>query len=112
MPHSLGRFLALIFAVSLFAGHFLLRTPSRRTMLALAVVPIALLRNGFRIFTLGELCVNVDRNIIDSAFHHKGGPIFFALSLVPFLALLLWLRKTEKPLWGSSPIHLEKQSRL
>jgi hypothetical protein len=33
--------------------------------------------------------------MINSPIHRKGGPIFFVLSLIPFFALLLLLRKTE-----------------
>jgi hypothetical protein len=33
--------------------------------------------------------------MIHSWIHRHGGPVFFALSLVPFFALLLLLRKSE-----------------
>ena len=33
--------------------------------------------------------------MIDSPIHHHGGPIFFALSLIPFFLFLIWLRKSE-----------------
>ncbi|MEO5959998.1 MAG: exosortase/archaeosortase family protein, partial [Opitutaceae bacterium] len=74
---------------SLLAGHIFLRSAWARTILTLAVVPLALVRNGFRVFTLGELCVHISPKMIDSYIHHHGGPIFFALSLVPFSILLL-----------------------
>ena len=60
------------------------------------VIPLAILRNAFRIFSLAWLSVEVNPNIIDSALHHRGGPIFFALSLIPFFLLLLLFRKLEK----------------
>jgi hypothetical protein len=34
--------------------------------------------------------------MIDSPIHHQGGPLFFALSLIPFFLLLLFLRKSER----------------
>jgi hypothetical protein len=34
--------------------------------------------------------------MIDSPIHHRGGPIFFVLSLIPFFGLLVLLRKWEK----------------
>jgi len=64
--------------------------------LTLAVIPLAILRNGFRIFTIAMLCVHVDPTMIDSPIHHRGGPIFFILSLVPFLAFLFVLRRSER----------------
>jgi exosortase/archaeosortase family protein len=73
----------------------LLRRPWKRAVLCLAVIPLALLRNGFRVFVLGELCVHVGPQMIDSPIHHHGGPLFFVLSLVPFFLLLYWLKRTE-----------------
>ena len=81
---------------SVVAGYFFLRSPGRRTILTLAVLPLALLRNGFRVFVIGELCVHVGPEMIDSYIHHHGGPIFFILSLIPFFLLLVLLIKTER----------------
>jgi exosortase C (VPDSG-CTERM-specific) len=85
----------VLLVVSCVASYLLLRTTRNRMILVLAVIPLALLRNGLRIFTIGQLCVNVDPAMIDSYIHRKGGPIFFALSLIPFFALLIFLRKRE-----------------
>jgi exosortase/archaeosortase family protein len=82
----------------------LLRQPWKRAVLALFVLPLALARNAFRIYVLGELCVHIGPHMIDSPVHHRGGPIFFALSLLPFFALLFFLRKSElkkNPTWPS-----------
>jgi exosortase C (VPDSG-CTERM-specific) len=73
----------VLFITSLVAGYVCLRSPWRRALLTLVVIPLALLRNGFRVFTIGQLCVNVSPNMIDSYIHRKGGPIFFVLSLIP-----------------------------
>ena len=81
---------------SLLAGHFFLRTPWKRLSLVLAVVPLALLRNGFRVYTIGELCVHIGPRMIDSYIHRHGGPIFFILSLVPFFFLLFILAKSDR----------------
>lgn len=91
---------------SVVAGQMFLRTPWKRVVLTAAVVPLALLRNGFRVFVLGELCVNVDPALIDSFIHHQGGPIFFALSLIPFGGLLYFLARSDRrrrPAGVSSP---------
>jgi len=60
------------------------------------VLPIALARNGLRVFVIGELCVRIGPEMIDSYIHHHGGPIFFALSLIPFSLVLLWLVKADR----------------
>ena len=86
----------VLFITSLLAGHLFLRSPWRRAALALAVIPLGILRNGFRIFTIAMLSSHVDPDIVRSPLHTRGGPLFFLLSLVPFFLLLLWLRKSEQ----------------
>ncbi len=85
-----------LFITSLLAGHMFLRTGWKRWVLTLAVIPLGIVRNAFRVFTIAMLCVHVDPAMIDSPLHRRGGPVFFVLSLVPFFLLLLWLRHTER----------------
>lgn len=85
----------VLLITSLVAGRMILRRPWKRALLCLAVLPLALLRNGFRVFVLGQLCIHISPRMIDSPIHHRGGPIFFVLSLVPFFLLLYFLRKSE-----------------
>ncbi len=85
----------VLFMTSLLASHVLLRSPWRRIVLVAAVIPLAILRNGFRIFVIGSLCVHLGPQMIDHPIHRRGGPLFFALSLVPLLLLLWWLRRGE-----------------
>jgi exosortase C (VPDSG-CTERM-specific) len=85
----------VLFITSLLASHLFLRTGWRRVVLVAFVIPLGILRNGFRILIIGLLCVHIGPQMIDSSIHHRGGPIFFALSLVPLLLLLLWLRRQE-----------------
>jgi len=87
----------VLLITSLIAGKLFLRSPWKRAILALAVIPLGIIRNGFRIFTIAELCVHVSPNMIDSAIHHHGGPVFFLLSLIPFFLLLILLRKMDSP---------------
>lgn len=86
----------VLFITSVLGAQLLLRTRWRRWVLVLAVLPLGVLRNGFRILTLGWLCVHVDPAMINSPIHHSGGPIFFVLSLGPFFLLLWWLRRGER----------------
>jgi exosortase C (VPDSG-CTERM-specific) len=80
----------------LLAAYLFLRTNSRRVALVLLVVPIAILRNGFRVFVISALTVHVNPEIINSPLHHSGGPIFFALSLIPLFLVLWLLKRTER----------------
>lgn len=92
----------VLFITSLLAGHIFLKSPWKRAVFILAIVPLGILRNGFRIFTIGELCTHIGPQMINSPIHHRGGPIFFALSLIPLFLLLMVLRKSETP--GGKPI--------
>jgi exosortase C (VPDSG-CTERM-specific) len=84
----------VLFITSWLAGYLFLKSPWRRAALALAVIPLALARNGLRIVTIGQLCVHVSPDMIDSPIHHHGGPLFFALSLIPLFLLLHLLRRS------------------
>jgi len=86
----------MLFIMSLLTGYLFLRKPWNRTMLALAVIPLALLRNGFRVFVIGQLCVRVGPEMINSPIHRHGGPLFFILALLPLFLLLIFLRKSER----------------
>ena len=85
----------VLLMVSLLAGHMFLKSSWKKCFLTFAVIPLAIIRNGFRISTLSVLCVKLDPSWIDSPLHHRGGPVFFALSLIPFLVLLWTLRRVE-----------------
>ncbi len=90
----------VLFLTGLLAGHLFLSTPWKRALLALFVVPLGILRNGFRIATIATLCVRVSPDMINSPIHHQGGPLFFVLSLAPFFLLLFYLRRSEPGLGG------------
>lgn len=93
----------VLFITSLVAGHMFLQSPWRRAVLTFVVIPLAILRNGFRIYTIAWLCVHISPTMIDSIIHRQGGPLFFALSLIPFFLLLFWLRWSERRLRSSKP---------
>jgi len=85
----------VLFMTSILAANLFLKTPWRRFALIAFVIPLGILRNGFRILVIGLLCVNVGPEMIHSLIHRRGGPFFFALSLIPFLLALWWLRRGE-----------------
>ena len=93
----------VLFITSVAASHVLLKSPWRRAVLLAVVLPLAILRNGFRILVIGLLCAHIGPWMIHSFIHESGGPIFFALSLLPLFMLLWWLRKGE----GNTPLEKE-----
>jgi exosortase C (VPDSG-CTERM-specific) len=96
-PECSGIHSSLVLLItSSIAAYLFLRSPWKRTVLILAVIPLALIRNGFRVYVIGELCTHIGPQMIDSPIHRRGGPLFFALSLIPFFLLLIFLRRRER----------------
>jgi len=85
----------VLFMTSILAANLFLKTSWRRFVLIAFVIPLGVLRNGFRIMVIGLLCVNVGPQMIHSLIHRRGGPLFFALSLIPLVLVLWWLRRGE-----------------
>jgi len=85
----------VLFITSLLASYLFLKSPWRRAALVALVIPLGILRNGFRVFVIGTLCVRQGPQMIHSAIHTRGGPLFFVLSLVPLSLFLWWLRRAE-----------------
>ncbi len=86
----------VLFVTSIIASNMFLKSGWRRLALVAFVIPLGILRNGLRVFVLGILSVRFGPNILDTAIHHRGGILFFALSLVPLFGLLWCLRRGER----------------
>ena len=86
----------VLFITSLIAGQMFLRHSRLRVLLAFIVIPLGIVRNGIRILVIAWLCVEIGPHMIRSWIHTSGGPIFFALSLAPFFAVLLYLIVRDK----------------
>ena len=83
--------------VSLVAGHFFLRSAWTKLGLVMVVIPLAIVKNAFRIFGLSLLANYVDPTFItDSTLHRNGGIPLFLLFLVVLLSLAWLLRRFEK----------------
>lgn len=93
----------VLLITSLIACYMFLSSNVHRAILTAMVIPLGILRNGFRILVLGLLCVHVSPDMIDSWIHHQGGPLFFALSLVPLFAVAAWFRCREQRSEGPKP---------
>jgi exosortase C (VPDSG-CTERM-specific) len=85
----------VLLITSLLAANLFLKSTWRRAVLICFVIPLGVVRNGFRVFVIGTLCIHLGPQMIHSIIHHRGGPVFFALSLIPLFALLWWLRKGD-----------------
>jgi len=85
----------VLIITSLLAANMFLRATWRRALLVAAVIPLGLLRNAVRILVISLLCVYIGPHMIHSVVHRRGGPFFFALSLIPLFAILWLLRRQE-----------------
>jgi exosortase C (VPDSG-CTERM-specific) len=85
----------VLFMTSILAANLFLKSQWRRFVFVALVIPLAVLRNGFRILVIGLLCVNVGPQMIHSLIHRRGGPLFFTLALIPFLGVLWWLYRGD-----------------
>ncbi len=86
----------VLFIVSLVAANLFLHSVWKRVILVLFIIPLAIVRNSLRIFVIAQLCVQIGPEMIDSEIHRNGGPVFFALSLVPLFLLLFFFVKSER----------------
>lgn len=80
----------VLLITSLAAGHLFLRSTLNRTFLVAITFGLGIIRNAFRIWVIAWLCVERGPHMINAWIHKQGGPIFFALSLLP-LGCVLWL---------------------
>jgi len=85
----------VLLITSLLAANMFLRTTWRRALLVGVVIPLGLLRNGFRVLVISLLCVHIGPEMINSVIHRRGGPVFFVASLIPLFVVLWWLRRGE-----------------
>jgi len=82
--------LALILT-TLLSGYLILDTITYRILFIMAVVPIAVVKNGLRIVTISLLAAYVDKIYISSHWIHRSGGIpFFIAALFLLLFPVLW----------------------
>ena len=81
---------------SLVFGHLFLRLHWSKLALTAAAIPLAVVKNGIRIFTLSVLGTYVDPGFLSGTLHRSGGVVFFSMTLGLLLLLLLLLRKLER----------------
>lgn len=86
----------VLLITGILAANMLLLSGWRRWILILLVIPLGVFRNAFRITVLAGLCERYGGHWIHSELHHRGGPIFFAISLIPLFVVIVLLRRSER----------------
>jgi exosortase len=94
-------FLSLL-VTSVLAGHLMLRTARTRIALAVAILPIAIVKNAVRIVVLSLLAIHVDPGFITGgALHRLGGIPLFVVTLLVIGGLIWLLQRLEARLAGT-----------
>lgn len=65
----------VLFITSLLASYLFLKSPWRRVRFVASVIPLGLLRNGFRILVIALLCVHFGPQMINSPIYRRGAPV-------------------------------------
>ena len=65
-------------------------------MFVLAIIPVAIFKNGLRIAALSLLAIHSDPSFLAGRLHHEGGIVFFLLALAMLAPLLTILRRMDK----------------
>jgi exosortase len=88
---------SILFLIGMVLGQLFLRSWWRKVLFIACAVPLAALKNGFRIFVITEIATRVDPTFFEGQFHRHGGIVFLALAIAIMLVLLRILQKTELP---------------
>jgi exosortase len=80
----------------LFVAYEGLRSPWRRAVLILFAIPLSIAKNVVRIVTLTLLAVYVDRSFLTGNLHHRGGIVFYLMTLATLYPVFLLLRNSER----------------
>ena len=79
----------LLVIITMILAHLFLRSSWRKVLFIAAAIPMAAIKNGFRIFTITELSTRVDPGYFDGNLHHRGGILFLGFALV-MMCVVLW----------------------
>lgn len=97
---------------SLLAGHFFLRSFWGKTGIVAIVIPLAIMKNAFRIVGLTLLANYVDPTYItNSILHRAGGIPLFLVSLIVLFSFVWLLRRLEKKLAMTSGVRSSEDER-
>lgn len=92
--------IALLLTV-LIASYLFLKSYKSRIILILFVIPLAILKNSIRVFTLTYMSIYIDPEYLrDGSLHSRGGIVFFLLTLIILAGVLVLLKRREKQTGG------------
>jgi exosortase len=86
----------MLVVTSMVLAHLFLRSFWRKAAVVLVAIPLSIVKNGVRIFTISMLGTRVDPGFLHGNLHHNGGILFFLLALFAVLLLMWLLTRGEK----------------
>jgi exosortase len=81
--------------VGLVLGHLFLRSVWSKVAMIALLIPLTIIKNAVRIFTLSTLGMYVDTSFLTGRLHHEGGIVFFMLSLAGLWGIVWLLQGME-----------------
>ncbi len=95
----------MLVVITMVLSYLLLRSSWGRTVVTLAAIPLAIAKNGLRVFTLAVLGAYVSPGVLSGPLHRHGGPLFLAIALAAVFMLIRgvgWLeRRAGRPSIGT-----------
>ncbi len=85
----------MLVVTTLVLAQLLLRSPWRKALVVAVAIPLSVVKNGLRIYTIAMLGTRVDPGFLTGRLHRQGGVIFFAIALAAIFLLLWFLRRSE-----------------
>ena len=85
----------MLIVTTMVLAHLFLRSWGRKVLLIAVAIPLAVAKNGLRIFVIAELGTRVDPGFLDGNLHHHGGVVFLAIALVIVIGLTWILERSE-----------------
>lgn len=85
-----------LLVTSIVLSYLYLRSFWRQAAVSVFVLPLTIIKNGFRVFVISALAVYRDPSWLDGRLHRNGGVLFFTLALVIVVGVIAWLQHGER----------------
>jgi exosortase len=87
----------VLIVTTMVLAHLFLRSWWRKALLVAAAIPLAVAKNGLRIFAIAELGTRVDPGFLHGNLHRHGGILFLAIAVLIVIGLI-WILQRNEPI--------------